>query len=40
MHEEKLCSITPESMKIISDAEKKLSEQCGCHVALVAYNAK
>lgn len=40
MEKDKLCSLSPEDIKIISEAESKLSAKCGQHVALVAYSAK
>ena len=36
----KFAAISPSEMKIIDDAERKLSDQCGCQVALIAYDVK
>lgn len=36
----KFAAISEGEMKIIDDAEKKLADQCGCQVALIAYDVK
>lgn len=36
----KFAAISPAEMQIISDAEKKLESQCGCRVALIAYDVR
>ncbi len=40
MEFEKFAVISPTEMKIIDEAEKKLSNQCGAQVALIAYDVK
>lgn len=40
MYNDKLAELSPADLKIISEAERKLSSECGCDVALIAYNAK
>ena len=39
MEKNKLCAFSPEEVKMISEAESKLSAKCGQNVALVAYSA-
>lgn len=36
----KFAAISESEMKIIDDAEKKLADQCGHQVALIAYDVK
>ncbi len=38
--EDKFAELKPQDMKIISEAEQKLSKASGKSVALVAYNAQ
>lgn len=40
MDKDKLAMLSPEDLKIISEAESKLSSKCGCEVALIAYDVK
>ena len=38
MYNDKLAELSPEDLKIISEAEHKLAAKCGCDVALIAYD--
>lgn len=40
MYKDKLSELSPEDLKIISEAEHRLSSKCGHDVALIAYNVK
>ncbi|MGC2874214.1 hypothetical protein ACPW7J_01455 [Ihubacter sp. rT4E-8] len=40
MEKDKLAQLAPDDVKVLSDAEAKLSASCGKDIALVAYHAK
>lgn len=40
MEKDRLAQLAPEDVKILDEAEAKLSAKCGKNIAVVAYDAK
>ena len=40
MEKDRLAQMSPEDVKILDEAEAKLSQKCGKEIAVVAYDAK
>lgn len=40
MEKDRLAQLSPEDVKILDEAEAKLSQKCGKEIAVVAYDAK
>lgn len=40
MNKDKFAMISPEEMRIINEAQQKLTSQCGHQVALIAYDVE